>query len=72
MFAVKLYHLASVMIMTNPDFRFELLAATAMTRFEPIAFIGGGDVVVVLLNLTCAVRATGMSVVYEDGVMVCA
>ena len=47
---------------------FQALGALDIHKFEPTAFIDGGDVVVALVNFEATVRATGRRIVEEDEV----
>lgn len=45
---------------------FEALGAVELRRFEPKAFLEGGDLVVVVLDFEAVVRETGRVIVEED------
>ncbi len=47
---------------------FEALGAIDIHRFEPKTFLAAGDVVVVLLDIDCTVRANGRPIAEEDEV----
>jgi ketosteroid isomerase-like protein len=49
---------------------FRSLDAVEFHRFQPKAYLGHDDTVVVLLDADYSVKATGQHVVYEDAVMI--